>query len=199
MNYWLGKSLLLCEAAIPISAHCLKQLRTHTTQQRAQGGPWQWAKALGNYEWQGVVSSGKVTMDRKKKAQKQNIRVCCPPTKMGEKKSTSYIITLYLVKYKCAYMFVQESVHMWVSILQLVTRKEWKSLISQRWNRSQEKDVRIWGTMRYQHETKFKIQPVHFGNKNVILVYIPKRNLWGFLVFMQSSTGSFHNGVYYDF
>lgn len=53
------------------------------------------------------MSSGKVTMDRKEKAQKQNIRVRCPPTKTGgKKKYTSYIITLHLVKYKCAYMYV---------------------------------------------------------------------------------------------
>jgi len=53
--------------------------------------------------------------------------------------------------------------------------------------------------MRYQLETKFKIQHIHFGNKNVILLYVLKMYLWRLIVFMQSSTGSFHNGVHCDF
>lgn len=175
---------------------------------RAQGGLQQWAKAWGSYEWQALTVIR--TKDKKKKIQKWNTRVCCPPTNMGKKKSSSYIITLHLVKYKCAnihtylcismciyiyiYMVVQESVTTWVSILQLVTEKVWSS----RWKGSQEKDHRIWGTVKYHLETKFKIQHVHFHNKNVIFIHILKRYLWGFIVFLQSSTGSFHNRMNYD-
>ena len=178
-NYWLGKSLLPCEAATPVSAHCLKQLRTHATQKRAQGGLWQWERALGHYEWQctDCHQAKRQWTERRKHRSKIQEYVALLPLKQGgkKKKYTSYIqnhlifgkiqVCIYIYTHTYIYILVQESVHMWVSILQLVTGKEWKSLISQRWNRSQEKDFRIWGTMRYQLETTFKIQHVHFGNK----------------------------------
>lgn len=88
----------------------------------------------------------KVIMDRKKKAKRQSTRVCCsPPTKSGERSThLTFRITLYLVKYKYAYIYAgTKSVHMWISILQLITGKEWQNLISQRWNRSQVKGFRI--------------------------------------------------------
>lgn len=73
-----------------------------------------------------------------------------------------------------------------------------KSLIIQM-KRLQEKDYRIWGTVKYHFETKFKFEYVHFSNKDVVLKKIIKSNFWGSIFFLQSNTGSFHNRIHYDF
>lgn len=146
----------------------------------------QWERAWESYEWQATgLWSGKATKDRKKKIKKQNTRVCCPPTNMGNKEK--YILHNHLIFGKmqvCKYTYI--FMYIYICLCKSQSPNEFpfcswleeKNLII-KMKRSQEKDYSIWGTLKYHLETKFKIQHVHFGIKNVIFIYTLKLNLWG--------------------
>lgn len=170
---------------------------------RAQGGL-QHGQGLGEAEWQGT-DYGQAKQQRTERRKQRSKTQECVVLPLTRTEGGKHILHNHLIFGKmqvCKYTYI--FIYIYISLCKSQSPHgfpfcSWlqeKSLIIQM-KRSQEKDHRIWGTVKYHLGTKFKFE--HFGNKNVIFIYILKWNFWGSIFFLESRTGSFYNRMHNDF